>query len=265
MITTQGKSVIFRYLAGNLPRIAESIALGIGSTAENVNDTTLVFEADRVPVSLVSADILNDKIIFKGTIPQEYVGTIYEVGLWYGTPPQTSGGSTIIVSFDSETEDWIPATWNTAIARIGTDALQVAGGSSSTLSDIALDLSVYSDADFMSLAYNADAAINNIVIRFSTDATNYYEYSFAAATGYEVKTMGKTAFTATGAPDWSNITSITVSATGTGNVVFDGIRAEDADTISTDYALVARSVLSTPKVKTADTEMDIEYALEITI
>src|SRR5574339_62044 len=115
MITTQGKSVIFRYLAGNLPRIAESIALGIGSTTENVNDTTLVFEADRVPVSLVSADILNDKIIFKGTIPQEYVGTIYEVGLWYGTPPQTSGGSTIIVSFDSETEDWIPATWNTAI------------------------------------------------------------------------------------------------------------------------------------------------------
>jgi len=265
MITTQGKSVIFRYLAGNLPRIAESIALGIGSTAENVNDTALKFEVDRVPVSLVSADILNDKIIFKGTIPQEYVGTIYEVGLWFGTPPQTSGGSTVIVSFDSDTEAWTPATWNTALARIGVDALQVAGGSSSTLSDIAIDLSVYSDADFMSLAYNADAAINNVAIRFSTDTSNYYEYSFAAATGYEVKSMGKTAFTATGAPDWSNITSITVSATGTGNAVFDGIRAEDADTISTDYALVARSVLSTPKIKTSDTEMDIEYALEITI
>jgi hypothetical protein len=265
MITTQGKSVIFRYLAGNLPRIAESIALGIGSTAENVNDTALKFEVDRVPVSLVSADILNDKIIFKGTIPQEYVGTIYEVGLWFGTPPQTSGGSTVIVSFDSDTEAWTPATWNTALARIGVDALQVAGGSSSTLSDIAIDMSVYSDADFMSLAYNADAAINNVAIRFSTDVSNYYEYSFAAATGYEVKSMGKTAFTATGAPDWSNITSITVSATGTGNAVFDGIRAEDADTISTDYALVARSVLPTPKVKTSDTEMDIEYALEITI
>lgn len=265
MITTQGKSVIFRYLAGNLPRIAESIALGIGSTAENVNDTALKFEVDRVPVSLVSADILNNKIVFKGTIPQEYVGKIYEVGLWFGTPPQTSGGSTVIVSFDSETEAWTPATWDTALARIGTDALQIAGGSSSTLSDIAIDMSVYSDADFMSLAYNADAAINNVAIRFSTDLTNYYEYSFAAATGYEVKSMGKTAFTATGAPDWSNITSITVSATGTGNAVFDGVRAEDADTISTDYALVARSVLGTPKTKTSDTEMDIEYALEITI
>lgn len=265
MITTQGKSVIFRYLAGNLPRIAESIAVGIGSSAENVNDTTLDFEVDRVPVSLVSADIINDKIIFKGTIPQEYVGTIYEVGLWYGMPPQTAGGSTIIVSFDSLDEAWTPATWNTALARIGTDALQVAGGSSSTLTDIALDLSVYSDADFMSVAYNADAAINNIVIRFSTDTSNYYEYSFVAATGYEIKTMGKAAFTATGAPDWENITSITVSATGTGNAVFDGIRAEDADTISTDYALVARSVLVSPKVKTSDTEMDIEYALEITI
>ena len=265
MITTQGKSVIFRYLAGNLPRIAESIAIGIGSTAENVNDTTLNFEADRIPVTLVSADIVNDKIIFKGTIPQEYAGTIYEVGLWYGTPPQTAGGSSVIVTFDSATEDWTPATWDTALARIGADALQVAGGASSSLTDIALDLSVYSDSDFMSIAYNADAPINNITIRFSTDTTNYYEYTFAAATGYEIKKTGKTAFTATGAPDWSNITSITVSATGTGNVVFDGIRAEDADTISVDYALVARSVLGTPKVKTSDTEMDIEYALEITI
>ncbi|AST15294.1 minor tail protein [Streptomyces phage Samisti12] len=265
MITTQGKSVIFRYLAGNLPRIAESIAVGIGNSAENVNDTGLDFETERIPVTLVSADILNDKIIFKGTIPQEYVGTIYEVGLWYGTPPQTSGGSTVIVTFDSDTEGWLPATWDTSVARIGADGLQVAGGTNSVLSDIALDMSVYSDADFMSLAYNADAAIGNIAIRFSTDDTNYYEYTFAAATGYEIKTMGKTAFTATGTPDWGNITSITVSATGTGNVVFDGIRAEDADTISTDYALVARSVLGTPKVKTSDTEMDIEYALEITI
>ncbi|QGH76372.1 minor tail protein [Streptomyces phage Daubenski] len=265
MITTQGKSVIFRYLAGNLPRIADSIAIGIGASAENVNDTALDFEADRVPVSLVSADIVNDKIVFKGTIPQEYVGTIYEVGLWFGTPPQTAGNSSVIVSFDSTTEDWSTPTWNTSLARIGTDALQVAGGASSTLTDIVLDLSVFSDSDFMSLAYNADAAINNVAVRFSTDDTNYYEYSFAAATGYEIKTMGKTAFTATGTPDWANITKITVSATGTGNAVFDGIRAEDADTLSVDYSLVARSVLPSPKLKTADTEMDIEYALEITI
>lgn len=264
MITTQGKSIIFRYLAGNLPRIAESIAIGIGDSAENVNDTILDFEAERVSVTLVSADIVNDKLVFKGTIPQEYVGTIYEVGLWYGNP-QTLGGSSIIVGFDSDTEDWSTPTWNTALARIGTDALQVAGGASSTLTDIALDLSVFSDADFMSLAYNADAAITNIVLRFSTDVSNYYEYSFTAATGYEIKAIGKAAFTATGTPDWADITSITVAATGTGNAVFDGIRAEDADTISTDYALVARSVLSVPKVKSSDTEMDIEYALEITI
>lgn len=264
MITTQGKSIIFRYLAGNLPRIAESIAIGIGDSAENVNDTILDFEAERVSVTLVSADIVNDKLVFKGTIPQEFVGTIYEVGLWYGNP-QTFGGSTTIVSFDSATEAWSSPTWNTALARIGIDALQVAGGASSTLTDIALDLSVFSDADFMSLAYNADAAITNIVLRFSTDVSNYYEYSFAAATGYEIKEIGKSLFTATGAPDWADITSITVSATGTGNAVFDGIRAEDADTISTDYALVARSVLSVPKVKSSDTEMDIEYALEITI
>lgn len=265
MITTQGKSIIFRYLAGYLPRIAESIAIGVGSTAENVNDTALKFESNRVPVSVTSIDIVNDKLIFKGVIPQEFVGKIYEVGLWYGAPAQAVGASSLIVTFDSATEEWIPATWETTVTRIGEDALQVAGGSSSTLSDIVLDLSAFSDADFISLAYNADASINDITVQFRTDTSNYYSYTFAAATGYEVKSFGKTSFTATGTPDWSNITSIVVSATGTGNAVFDGIRVEDADTLSNDYALVARSVLVSPIEKTDDSEMDIEYALEINI
>jgi hypothetical protein len=265
MITTQGKSVIFRYLAGYLPRIGQSLAIGIGSTAENVNDTTLAFETERIPVTLVSTDIVNDKVIFKGTIPQEYVGYIYEVAIWYGAPASTAGASALVVEFDSDTETWTPATWNTSLARIGVDALQVAGGASSTLADFALDLSAYSDADFLSLAYSADAAINDVTLKFNTDDTNYYSYTFTAATGYAIKSFGKNLMTATGTPDWSNITAITVSATGTGNIVFDGIRVEDSDTLSNDYALVARSVLSSPKFKTDDSEMDIEYALEINI
>ncbi|WXW92556.1 tail fiber [Streptomyces phage Enygma] len=265
MITTQGKSIIFRYLAGYVPRIAESIAIGVGNSAASVNDTTLDFEINRVLVTITAADIVNDKIVFKGIIPQEFVGKIYEVGLWFGSPAQNAGASSIIVDFDQAGEAWDTGTWDTTIARIGTDALQIAGGQSSTLADIALDLSGYSDADFLSLAYSADAAINNVTIQFKTDDTNYYSYTFAAATGYEVKSFGKTAMTATGTPDWENITKITVSATGTGNIVFDGIRAEDNDTISNDYALVARTVLSTPKTKTNDSEMDIEYALEINI
>lgn len=265
MITTQGKSIIFRYLAGYVPRIVESIAIGIGSTAENVNDTALTFESNRVPVTLTSIDIINDKLIFKGVVPQEFVGKIYEVGLWYGSPANSVGASSVIVTFDSATEEWTPATWETTIARIGEDALQVAGGSSSTLENIVIDLSSFSTADFLSLAYSADASINDISLRFRTDPSNYYEYTFAAATGYEVKSFGKTLFTATGTPDWANITSIVVSATGTGNAVFDGIRVEDADTLSNDYALVARTVLPVPKTKTDDSEMEIEYALEINI
>ncbi|QMP84195.1 minor tail protein [Streptomyces phage Coruscant] len=265
MITTQGKSIIFRYLAGYVPRIAESIAIGVGNTAENVNDTVLDFESNRIPVALTSIDIVNDKLIFKGVIPQEFVGKIYEVGLWYGAPAQSIGASSLIVTFDSATEEWTPATWETTIARIGEDALQVAGGTTSTLENIILDLSSFSDADFISLAYSADAAITDITVQFRTDASNYYSYTFTAATGYEVKSFGKTLFTATGTPDWANITSIVVGAAGTGNAVFDGIRVEDADTLSNDYALVARSVLVTPKTKTDDSEMDIEYALEINI
>lgn len=265
MITTQGKNLLFRYLAGYVPRIAESIAIGVGNSAASVNDTNLDFEVNRVAVTITSADIVNEKVIFKGTIPQEYVGKIYEVGLWYGNPAQSEGSSTIIADFDSQVEEWVGGTWNTTVARIGVDALQIAGGGSASLSDIVLDMSGYSDADSLSLAYNADAAIEDITIRFSTDDINYYSYTFTAATGYEVKSFNKTAMTGTGTPDWENITKITVSATGTGNAVFDGIRAEDNDSISTDYVLVARTVLVSPTTKTNDTEMDIEYALEINI
>lgn len=264
MITTTGKTTIFRYLAGYLPKIAQSISIGVGSVAENVNDTRLGFEMSRVDVLLTSLDIVNDKVIFKGRLPQEFVGKIYEIGLWYGTPAQT-GGSQTIVSFDSQSEPWSTPTWNTALARIGTDALQVAAGASSTLADIFVDMSVYSNADQLVLAYSADAAITTMTVQFRTDASNYYSYTFTAATGYEVKSFNKTATTATGTPDWSNITSIVVSAAGSGNAVFDGIRVEDNDTLTTDYGLVARSVLVSPVTKTNDSEMDIEYALEISI
>ncbi|AYB70902.1 minor tail protein [Streptomyces phage Yaboi] len=265
MITTQGKSVIFRYLAGYIPRIAESIAIGVSDKPASVNDTVLGFETNRVLINITSADMVNNKIIFKGIIPQEFVGKIHEVGLWYGSPAQSAGASSIIVDFDSTAEEWDTGTWDTTLARIGSDALQLTGGQSSTLADIALDLSGYSDSDFLSLAYSADATIDNVTVQFKTDDLNYYSYTFAAATGYEVKSFGKMSTTATGTPDWENITKITVSATGTGNIVFDGIRAEDNDTISNDYALVARTVLSTPKSKTDDSEMDVEYALEINI
>ncbi|AXH67258.1 minor tail protein [Streptomyces phage Wofford] len=265
MITTQGKSIIFRYLAGYIPRIAESIAIGVGNSAASVNDTVLNFETNRVLIAITSADIVNDKIVFKGIIPQEFVGKIHEVGLWYGSPAQSAGASSIIVDFDSTTEEWDTGTWNTSLARIGTDALQLAGGESSSLPEIALDLSGYSDADFMSLAYNADATITGITVTFKTDDDNYYSYTFTPSSGYNVRKFGKTAMTATGTPNWEDITTITVSAAGTGNAVFDGIRAEDNDTISNDYALVARTVLSIPKTKTDDSEMDIEYALEINI
>lgn len=265
MITTTGKTTIFRYLAGYLPKVAQSISVGIGSTAENVNDTRLSFEMKRVDVLLTSIDIVNDKIIYKGRLPQEFEGKIYEVGLWYGAPAQTTGGSQLIVSFDSQSEAWSTPTWNTALARIGSDALQVAAGASSTLTDIFIDMSVYSNADQIALAYSADAAITTMTVQFRTDDSNYYSYTFTAATGYEVKSFNKTAMSATGTPDWSNITSIVVSAAGSGNAVFDGIRVEDNDTLMTDYGLVARSVLVSPVTKTNDSEMDLEYALEINI
>jgi hypothetical protein len=106
MITTDGKTHIKRYLAGFVPSIAQSIAFGIGETAENVAHTKLTFEVGRSDIVLTSYDFVNNKILYKAPVSEDFAGKIYEVAL-YSTPANTAAGefgSRIITTFDSGTE-----------------------------------------------------------------------------------------------------------------------------------------------------------------
>src|SRR5688572_7298790 len=112
MITVDGKVHIKRYLAGFVPAIAQSIAFGLGSAAESVNDTKLQFEVGRTEILLVSYDFVNNKLIFKANVPEDFGGKIYEAAL-YSTPSNVAAGdsgSRILTTFDSATEDWVDAT-----------------------------------------------------------------------------------------------------------------------------------------------------------
>jgi hypothetical protein len=272
LITTEGKRSILRYLAGHVPSMARSLAVGTGTTSANVADTKLTFEVARTDIAVTSPDFTTQKIVFKGTLPQDQQFAIWEIGAYSGAASDQMGQSLFV--FDSASEPWTNGSFQPDANRIGADALRVNAALSTTttssLNDIFLETERYLESDKFVLAYApVDANLASIKIRFRTDATNYFEYSVVnLATGYRVETWAKSQMTKTGAPSWENIIGadiiVTAKAAGATNVDFDGMRIEP-DSSFVDNVLISRTVLGAPVVKTNSSEMDIEYTLDVTI
>lgn len=276
MITTQGKLIIQRYMAGQVNSIGGTIAVGLGASAEALADRKLTYEFERATVNVTSVDFINQRIIYKTTLPQETVGTIYEIGLYSGLMSSTPYTSSNLLSFDSLIESWTAGTYGSNNVRYGADNLRLTAAASATtvtvLDPVAFDLSGYSTVDQFSMALNADANTASVRVRLrGLDPTSYYEYTNSAlATGYNIFTWTKSNMTLTGTTvTWASISSVeiavTAKAAGTTNVDLDGMRIEDLDTPATDSVLVARKVLVTPQIKTGVSPMDVEYALDISI
>lgn len=275
LLTTAGKNAIMRYLAGYSGHFGRSIRLGIGATAAAVGDATLNFETAVVPVYLISPDYANTLLVFKGRMDDASSMVIYEAGLSSGIPDTaTLNSSRLILGFDSTFDTWSAGAF-TAGSRLGADDLRVTSNASTTttavMTDIALDLSAFSNADEFRLAYspnNANAA--SIFVRLYTDASNYFTYTINAPTaGFKVATFNKTNFVATGTPSWANITqagvSVTAGAGGQVQVDFEGLRVDDRDTFADSDILVSRAVLGTPVTKVAGLPLDVEYTLDFTL
>jgi hypothetical protein len=277
VITTKGKQHIKRYLAHQVGDIARSISIGAGALAENVAHTALQFETGRADIILVSYDYVNNKIVFKTTLPQEMSGKIYEVAIWSQNQSTSAGEFTskLLTTFDSAGEVWSAGSFQTDNARLGIDALRFTPAASATvvgaLNDLFIDLSGNSGADQFSIAYyNGNANVANFKVRFKTDNANYYTIQVTSpATGYQISTVAKSAATATGNPSWASISTIEVEVVagsgGAAAIDFDGLRIEDTDTIDPNYVMVAREVLVTPVTKVAGRVMDIEFNLPVTV
>jgi hypothetical protein len=270
-------------LANQVPSLAQSIGFGIGDTAESAGDTRLQFEVARKDINLVSFDFVNDVLIFKASLPENFVGSVYEVGLFSLSTVSTQSefGSKTLATFDSATETWVDATslsagtFTTTNTRIGTDSLShtpaANGTKTDALKDVVLDLSGYSSADQFSVALNnANTYTSSVNLKFMTDANNYYQINLGTpGTGYRILTANKGAAVATGTPSWGNITEIrvTTNATAGGSPVvnYDGIRIEDADNISSDSIMVSREKLLTPFISVEGMTQEIEFSLDVIV
>lgn len=278
LITTEGKRLVLRYLAGQSPSLGGAIGMGVMPTEATVDDSILGFEVQRVPVSLRSADYTNNLVLFKGTIDQDMTFKIYEAGLW-SMPANTLSGefdSALITTFDTDLEEWSDVEIDSTISRTSADSVKVSASSSSTTSprlDVDMDLSGYSANDNFVLAFNkTNGNITTIKLIFenviSGGSLSLEKTISSLPNGYNTLVFRKGDFVADGTIGWNSIDRMgfDVTAGGTaGNVILDGLRVEDVDTPNQDFILVSRSVLSSPLVKTDVAPMDVEYALEFNV
>jgi hypothetical protein len=282
VVTTEGAKLIRRFLAGQSASLGDALAVGVsGSPSALASDVRLNFEIARVPVALKNADFTTGAIIFKGTLPQSDIYSIYELGLWsqYSNALAAGFEARTLTVFNTVVEPWTNVTVDAVNTRTSANSAKITVGSSSTVQirnvGVSLDLSGYSGNDTFSLAfYKPDNNVSTLKIVFLNSVTGGSLSSAAVAisglpVGYNIITVAKGSFTSSGTISWSDIDTMGIDATasGTGSYVsVDALRIEDTDTVNKDYALVSHTTSgSVLAAKTAVAPMDIEYSIAVTV
>lgn len=285
VITKYGKRFLTSFLAGRDSFSSKSMAFGIDNTAALDTNTRLGFEFYRTPVLFGSTDIqtVNDSttysVVYKSTIPQDVAGYITEVGIYpeYKESLSSYDGK-FIADFDNQLE-WTntPLITETG-ARVGQYLLNMSSNGTSAkeykTNIQSIDLSGYSVNDTLRLAYlKNDSNLQNIIIKFYSSALDYYSVTItpASGTGYKISSdiLVDNLFSnaSTLNVDPSNINQIGIVITPVSgqstSVGLDALRINDEDTFDPNFGLISRSVLSSPLIKLAGRQVDVEYRLDL--
>lgn len=289
IITKFGKRFLTNFIAGRTSFNEKSIAIGIDDTTETENDTRLGLEFYRTPVEFGSTDIntvdgvSSYSVIYKTTLPQSLAGVVHEVGLYpQNTISLNNFDSKFLAGFDSQL-DWYSSSqinpeYVAENSRVGENILELLSGNNEPkeyFSNInSLDLSGYSVNDTVRFAYyQNDLNLLDIRVKLYSSNTDYYSATITAddSLGYKISddiSMSQFLNNPTGTPDVSDITKIGIEVTPIDgeqtSIGADALRINDEDTFNPVYGLVSRSVLSTPLIKLAGRQVDIEYRLDLT-
>lgn len=292
LITKFGKRFLTNFIAGNVADASKDMAFGIVSTAANADDTRLGFEFYRTPILLTSTDIqtvsgtTTYSVVYKTTIPQSVSGIISEVGLYPSTRVSVNNFDSKFLSDFDNLLDWTDSndlnplsqqnTSSIKYGKIGESVLKMSSDLTSAneyTSNVSLDLSGYSNADSVKLAYyKYDTNLQNIIVKLYSSDTDYYSTTItpASGTGHKITSdiLLSTVFTGpTGTPNKSAINKIGIVVTPTSgnttNVGLDGLRINDEDTFDPIFGLISRSVLGSTLEKLNGRQVDVEYKLDL--
>lgn len=276
-ITDDGMELLFDYLTGRSRMFLSYIALGLGETAASTSDTDLVHEIFRGRIEAASYSTDDSQVTWHiGLLPSDAVGVINEIATFDKLKNEDSlvAGDLLLTDFDTDVDtfsaDVGSLASDTTNYKEGESALKATTDAGSTPQTISLtktlDLSAFEDADkFQILIYPyATTNLSNIKLRFETDGSNYYEATLSSfsATTWALKSVAKSAFSATGSPDWSDINTIkliiTQSAPSAIDITFDSLRII---TVNTNSRCFSRQVLSPTVTKSSKQEALVTYTV----
>ena len=289
ILTKFGKRYITQYLAGQATTNNKDIAVGIGSTVASENNTGLDFEFYRSQVNISSVDIQTSTtsglstygVVYKTTLPVDVSGVVSEIGLFPSVTLGSTDYASKSISNFSDYQQWTndDGSYSTSVTsptpRIGSNHLSLTAAASNIKqysSSIEVDITGYSPNDSLTLAYvQSDLNLDDVFVRFYSSSSNYYEIRYPAdlTIGSKIKALTLNNLYSSGfgsgTPDSSSIIKVSVGAkakaSGSANVLFDGLRINDEDSFRSDYGLISRSVLIDPITKSIGRQMDIEYRL----
>jgi hypothetical protein len=261
LITDVGAQASLRAVAGQQVGVASHIAVGVGDTAATATDQRLELETRRVEIDSVSIDYANEYVIYKCTLPTDFIGKVYETAL-VNSPVSVN---TIVTDFASDGVEWSGGSANSTYTRIGSESLRSNPATSATDNISATVSASLSDVDEIVVAYHVVTAPASMSIRLRTDGSNYYYASLPTGTGYHIERISvASGLSVTGAPSSLNSVEVVVTSTAgaSADVHFDGLVTS---TGQDSGSLTARHVLSTPKAATADRVLEIEYSLVVSV
>lgn len=310
IVTWEGKKTVLRYLAGLNQGYAGTIGVGISNALPLITDTSLGYEIGRAPVNMRSVksygtqtgSTLKDcQIVFRGTLPENFVGRIFEVGLFssFSNQYMAQRSPTLITAFESNTwttssftgvlitTDQATSTTSGMPVRIGGRGIQFYDSASGANEPHAFvirndlvngDFGRYSNADIFALSaivQSPQSANLTFQVRFYTDSGNYYTGTFttgplqAGSDTYVIMRTAKSTFAVTGIPNWASIAycevifpSQSVATAGTFTVLLDGMSVFPAAILTPDFTTVSRATLAAPLSKDLGKTLDVEYVLE---
>lgn len=267
MIVDKGKLHIKRFLARQATDVARGIAVGVANDGAVVagTDMHLDFEYSRAPITLVSADFINNLIIFKATIPAEIEGTITDVGLFTSETVTGSAASFMVTDFS---EGWSAGTLVGTNSKLGAQSLQLSATASTSQTTqllVDLDFSDYTRDSEFKLALHTGSNVANVEVGFKS-GVNTATYTFVPTVGYAIKKFKISDLVGTfGTPIDTLTVKVTATGGGTGTITLDGLRIDAYDPLDEENLMVARTVLAVPKTKQLGLPMDVQYNLEVNI
>jgi hypothetical protein len=244
-------------------------------------ETQLGFEiaSTRVSSSHLASSYLYDGLVFKGTLSDPSSYRFIEAGLY--ADPLISGTqnykSETLTSFEAgdslettagaelPTSGDVTRLYTSADSsnfRIGDSCLQVKVSGSAKINQQFFGIEKYLNTDLISLAFYSEGS-STVNVDFYSNAA-YKRYSYTGVIGYNVGSIEKGSPSSTSGTgfDWSNITSIEVSATGT-DVLLDAIKLKVTSRLDTNNGLISRTVLPDVITKLSNTPLEIEYYLRL--